>query len=68
MSSLPIISHHLFVAAAGHESRDPADLDQNQTSYEYFAEEVLATQLDSAESAGEPAGDEAGTEFELSRR
>ena len=67
MSSLPFISHHLFVAAAGHDSRDEAKPSQNQPDREHAAEQILSNQTNSSEFVSAAAGEQTSTDFELSR-
>ena len=67
MSSLPLISHHLFVAAAGHEGRDQEKPKQNQPDQEWLAEGSASTQMHSGELAGEAPDHLPGVEVELSR-
>ena len=66
MSSLPFISHHLFVAAVRHESHDRAIPPQGQPDPEAAGPEATASHLGAEEWVVSAAADEMKESFLVS--
>jgi hypothetical protein len=58
MSSLPSISHHLFVAAVRHDSRGQPKPPQNQPTEKSYVHQIASADMPTGEFTGDRADHE----------